>query len=337
MSRLPADSPRFKEGLESQWRELDVCAQERIDRTNPDYSPYMALETREGPTKRACWNSWIAPHNFEGFLLNMGDMLVKSGDWQTGQKIYATAKLSRDYAAWKFAAVLEARIAQAQDNVAAFNGAQDAPVRPIMINSAFACTGCHQQQSTAVFALPSSSRLHSRSFAKNREREAFEVEGSSTSATRPSRSRSGLRLRLSQACGRPAISRSIASSRICRRPTRRSSTASERTCPRFRANAPMTTRPIAKAPMAAAPNARAPIATAPTDAARIDWAAARTAGFISTDVSDCWPRGSFLSGRSMILILLDAAGSCKLRRGDRVSSAAVHSRVCSACVIASPL
>jgi hypothetical protein len=59
--------------------------------------------------------------------------------------IYANAKLSRDYATWKFAAVLEARIAQAQDNVAAFNGAQDAPVRPIMINSALACTGCHQQ------------------------------------------------------------------------------------------------------------------------------------------------------------------------------------------------
>ena len=54
MSRLPPDSPRFKEGLEAQWRELDVCAQERIDRTNPDYSTYMALETKEGP-KRACW------------------------------------------------------------------------------------------------------------------------------------------------------------------------------------------------------------------------------------------------------------------------------------------
>jgi hypothetical protein len=144
MSRLPADSPRFKEGLEWQWRNLDVCVQERIDRTNPDYAKYMRLETKEG-AKRACWNSWIAPHNLEGFFLNMGDMLVKSGDWQTAQKIYANAKLSRDYATWKFAAVLEARIAQAQDNVAAFNGAQGAPVRPIMINSAFACTGCHQQ------------------------------------------------------------------------------------------------------------------------------------------------------------------------------------------------
>lgn len=144
LSRLPADSPRFKEGLEWQWRTLDVCAQERLDRTNPDYSKYVALETKEG-AKRACWNSWIAPHNFEGFFLNMGDMLVKSGDWRTGQKIYANAKLSRDYATWKFAAVLEARIAEAQGNLSAFNEAQDAAVRPIMINSAFACTGCHQQ------------------------------------------------------------------------------------------------------------------------------------------------------------------------------------------------
>jgi hypothetical protein len=38
MSRLPADSPRFREGLEWQWRTLDECAQEKFDRTNPDYS-----------------------------------------------------------------------------------------------------------------------------------------------------------------------------------------------------------------------------------------------------------------------------------------------------------
>lgn len=144
MSRLPADSPRFKEGLEWQWRNLDVCVQEPIDRTDPDYAKYIPLETTEG-AKRVCWNSWIAPHNFEGFFLNMGDMLVKSGDWQTAQKIYANAKHSRDYATWKFAVLLETRIAQAQENVAVFNGTQGAPVRPMMINSAFACTVCHRQ------------------------------------------------------------------------------------------------------------------------------------------------------------------------------------------------
>ena len=51
-SALPHDSPRFQEALQ-------------------------AVKTWP---KRACWNSWIAPHNIEGFFLNVGDMLVKAGD-----------------------------------------------------------------------------------------------------------------------------------------------------------------------------------------------------------------------------------------------------------------
>jgi hypothetical protein len=144
MSRLPADSPQFQEGLEWQWRNLDECIGGKLDRANPDYSPYMSLETREG-RKRACWNSWIAPHNFEGFFLNMGDMLVKSGDWQTAQKIYANAKLPKEYASWNYQAVLDDRIKQAQANVALFNAPDETSEVRIMINSEFACMACHQQ------------------------------------------------------------------------------------------------------------------------------------------------------------------------------------------------
>ena len=107
----------------------------------------MALATTEGP-KRVCWNSWIAPHNFEGFFLNMGDMLVKSGDWQTAQKIYANARLSPTYAQWKFKPVLEARIAQAQANVAPFgaeDGGRSAGGAVLMNKSDHACMACHQQ------------------------------------------------------------------------------------------------------------------------------------------------------------------------------------------------
>lgn len=143
-SRLPADSPRFREGLEWQWQTLDLCIGARLDRDNPDYSPYMALETKEGP-KRACWNSWIAPHNFEGFFLNMGDMLVKSGNWQTAQKIYANARLPKSFATWKHRAVLEERIAKAQENVALFNAPDGSSPTRIMINAEFACMACHQQ------------------------------------------------------------------------------------------------------------------------------------------------------------------------------------------------
>ena len=48
MSQQPADSPRFREGLDWEWRNLDVCAQERIDRANPDYSSTCHLKLKTG-------------------------------------------------------------------------------------------------------------------------------------------------------------------------------------------------------------------------------------------------------------------------------------------------
>ncbi len=101
MSKLDAQSKHFKEGVAWQWQTLSLCAGTTISKNNPDFSPYMSKETQKGP-KRACWNSWIAPHNFEGFFLNMGDMLVKQGDWQTAIKIYQNARLSSTYHSWPY-------------------------------------------------------------------------------------------------------------------------------------------------------------------------------------------------------------------------------------------
>jgi hypothetical protein len=140
MSRQPAESPRFREGLEWEWRNLDVCVGEKIDRQNPDYAKYMHLSTTQG-RKRVCWNSWIAPHNLEGFFLNMGDMLVKAGDVRTAKKIYANARLTPEFRTWRYAGVLEARIRDAEANVAAFN----TPKGRTMISSEFSCMACHQR------------------------------------------------------------------------------------------------------------------------------------------------------------------------------------------------
>ncbi len=145
-SRLDPDSRFFKTGLEYQWKNLDICIGEQFDRENPDMSIYMHLQTTEG-RKRVCWNSMIAPHNFEGFFLNMGDMLVKSGDWEMAQKIYANARLSADYNNWHYRDLLEERIIEAEENVALFNAPlneMNRPVKPLMSQSTAACTGCHQ-------------------------------------------------------------------------------------------------------------------------------------------------------------------------------------------------
>ena len=150
-SALPYDSPRFREGLEAQWLNLDVCVGARVDRAHPDYARYMRLEVREGP-KRVCWNSWIAPHNFEGFFLNFGDMLVKAGDPATAVTMYGNARLTADYGSWPYRQVLEERIAGAAGNVEAFRrqpspsgGGPASASPPMMIQSPYACVACHQR------------------------------------------------------------------------------------------------------------------------------------------------------------------------------------------------
>ena len=146
MSRQPATSDRFRQALEWQWQDLDACAGTTVDRKDVSYAGYMKLETHEGP-KRVCWNSPIAPHNLEGFFLNMGDMLVKSGDWQTARIMYANAKLSPTFPQWAYRRVLEDRVRDARENVAVFNAPAEPGShtnKPILIDAPFSCTACHQ-------------------------------------------------------------------------------------------------------------------------------------------------------------------------------------------------
>ena len=146
MSQQPFDSDRYRQAVDWQWRTLDLCVGEPVSRSNPDFTRYMKLATTTG-RKRVCWNSEIAPHNFEGFFLNMGDMLVKAGDWQAAQKIYANAKLSPAYPQWKYRGVLEQRISNAEANVAFFRSGEpkrDRTSPRMMFVSTLSCMGCHQ-------------------------------------------------------------------------------------------------------------------------------------------------------------------------------------------------
>nr|MBI3614027.1 hypothetical protein [Nitrospirota bacterium] len=142
LSSKPKDDAKFREGLEDMWDNLDRCAGERIDRTNPDYRKYLAQETQSGP-KRVCWNSRIAPHNLEGFFLNMGDMLVKNGQPALASRIYVIATLSKSYASWPYRSLLEARLTQTESRAQLFQTSDPTQHPEIMFNSAHACTACH--------------------------------------------------------------------------------------------------------------------------------------------------------------------------------------------------
>ncbi|KTC87358.1 hypothetical protein [Legionella drozanskii] len=142
MTSLPPDSKFFQEALDWQWKTLDLCSGQKIDRRNPVYS-LAPNQSKEGK-KRVCWNSWIAPFGFEGFFMNMGDMLVKSGDWKTAITVYNNAKLDKNYSQWPYREMLEKRIINAQQNVTNFQKEFLGPDKTIMFNSGYGCMTCHQ-------------------------------------------------------------------------------------------------------------------------------------------------------------------------------------------------
>src|SRR5258708_27117556 len=112
MSGVPVSDSKYADAVQYQWQNLDACVDEKVDRRTVEYEKYMPKETTEG-LKRVCWNSWIAPHNFEGFFLNFGDMLVKAGEPEIAVTMYANARLTPDYAQWQYRDVLEDRVRNA--------------------------------------------------------------------------------------------------------------------------------------------------------------------------------------------------------------------------------
>ena len=80
---------------------MEVCSGEMFkDRDSFDYNKFTALKPVYEGKKRVCWNSWIAPHNLEGFMLIHGDLVTKEGKVDLARRIYKAVKKTPDYPKW---------------------------------------------------------------------------------------------------------------------------------------------------------------------------------------------------------------------------------------------
>jgi len=104
----PKDSETYKKALDSLWQGIDSCIGGTIDRANPDIKPYLHLYTRVGRKKACWWGGDLAPYSFEGYLLNLGNGLVKAGQVEAAKVIFADAQYADNYATWPYRDVLEA-------------------------------------------------------------------------------------------------------------------------------------------------------------------------------------------------------------------------------------
>ena len=139
----PKDSDTYKKALDSLWQAIDACIGGAIDRTNPDVRPYLKLQTPVG-RKKVCWSEGtIAPHGFEGLMLNLANGLVKANQIDAAKIVYANAKYADNYATWPYRQVLES-IAASDLNARAAQYADNNPMNdPPMGVPNRSCVYCH--------------------------------------------------------------------------------------------------------------------------------------------------------------------------------------------------
>jgi len=142
---LPTSDPHFQRSLEVAWETFEVCVGGPIDRENPDYGQYIPKQPYTGE-RRVCSNEDVSPHNFEGFWLQIGDMLVKNGDVRRARIIYNNTRYSSTYDTWPYKSMLEGILADDLEHKAALFRDPDPSKHPLIASqSTHACTSCHSR------------------------------------------------------------------------------------------------------------------------------------------------------------------------------------------------
>jgi hypothetical protein len=137
------DSATYQRSLDSLWEGIDSCVGAKIDRNNPDIRPYLDLVTSVGRKKACWWQSELAPYSFEGYMLNLGNGLVKAGQVDAARVIYNDARYATNYSTWPYRYVLESIVSSDLEARAALYADDDSTNDPPLGVPNRGCSYCH--------------------------------------------------------------------------------------------------------------------------------------------------------------------------------------------------
>lgn len=138
----PIGSPELASAVDAYFQTLDVCFGTTIDRTNPDASPFLGLQTQAGPN-RACWDDPLAPYNWEGFFYAMGDTLVRAGQPAVALRSYQNATLLPTFATYPFHDEVIDRMSTVAARAALYTDADPSNDPELVSESRTQCAACH--------------------------------------------------------------------------------------------------------------------------------------------------------------------------------------------------
>ncbi len=138
----PKNSESYQRVLDALWKAVDACAGVPIDRANPDLAPYLHLQTTVG-RKKVCWDTDVAPHGFEGLMLNLGNGLVKAGAVEAAKIAFKNAQLMTGYSNWPYRGTLESLLASDLNARARLYSNDDSRNDPPVTVPGRSCVYCH--------------------------------------------------------------------------------------------------------------------------------------------------------------------------------------------------
>jgi hypothetical protein len=139
------DTAMYQKGLDSLWEGIDSCIGTKIDRSNPDVKPYLDLVTSVGRKKACWWQSELAPYSYEGYMLNLGNGLVKAGQVDAARVVYNNARYATNYSTWPYRYVLESIASSDLDARAELYADDDPNNDPPLGVPNRGCSYCHAE------------------------------------------------------------------------------------------------------------------------------------------------------------------------------------------------
>ena len=92
-----------------------------------------------------CSNAGMAPHNFEGTLILLGDIYAKGGRLADAQTWYGFAQGFGRGSGYRFQAIADERVATAVERVARYTNADQADDPPLLGGGGGSCMYCHNK------------------------------------------------------------------------------------------------------------------------------------------------------------------------------------------------
>jgi len=92
-----------------------------------------------------CTNAGMAPHNFEGTLVLLGDIYAKGGRLASAQLWYGLARASGAASRWRYQAIADDRVANAAARVALYADADSLNDPPLLGGGGASCRYCHNK------------------------------------------------------------------------------------------------------------------------------------------------------------------------------------------------